>query len=210
MGAASTLWLIIDALRVKRGERTVIRDLSLKLAAGEGLLLTGPNGAGKTTLVRAIAGLLTRESGSIRLDGSAEPEEVGASCHLVGHANAIKPALTVRENVAFWADFLGGPAGATDAALAAFGLSDLDDLPAAFLSAGQKRRLGLARLLAAPRPLWLLDEPTVSLDAASTKLLAGLVEKHLAAGGMAIAATHIPLGIAAMRELHLEPARAAA
>ena len=126
--------------------------------------------------------------------------------HTVGHSNAVKAHLTVRENVMFWSRFLGGGAGAedrTDRALGAFALRDLEDVPASYLSAGQRRRLGLARLLAAPRPIWLLDEPTVSLDAASTERLARVIDQHTATGGLVVAATHLPLGLNNTRELHL-------
>jgi len=200
--------LTVEELVVRRGGREVIGGLSFKLGQGEGLLLTGPNGAGKTTLIRAIAGLLRADGGGVRLEGAAEPEEVGPNCHLIGHQNGVKASMTVAENLAFWSRFLGDGSG-VEAALERLGLLDIEDLPAGYLSAGQKRRLGLARLLVAKRPLWLLDEPTVSLDAASTKILAGMVAEHVTGGGMAIAATHIALGIAAMRELKLGVAVAA-
>jgi len=200
-----TMQLIVDELVVRRGGREVIDGLSLRLSGGEGLLLIGPNGAGKTTLIRAIAGLLRPDLGSVRLEGVEEPEDVGPHCHLIGHQNGIKSTLTVAENLRFWARFLGNDASGLAAALERLGLDDIDDLPAAYLSAGLKRRLGLARLLVAERPIWLLDEPTVSLDAASTKVLAEIVAEHIASGGMAIAATHIPLGIESMRELKLGP-----
>ena len=194
--------LVIDNLTVNRGERRVLEGLSFKLAPGEGLLLTGPNGAGKTTLLRTIAGFLQPDAGTVRLEGVDEPEEVGPRCHMIGHQNGIKPSLTVAENLTFWARYLG--AGDTiEPALQRMTLTEIDDLPAGYLSAGQKRRLGLARLLVAKRPLWLLDEPTVSLDAASTSMLAAIIAEHIAGGGMAIAATHIPLGVSAMQELRL-------
>jgi heme exporter protein A len=197
--------LIVEELTVRRGAREVLSGLSLRLDGGEGLVLTGPNGVGKTTLLRTIAGFIRPDRGQVRLDGADEPEEVGVHCHLIGHQNSIKSSLTVGENLRFWASYLGGaddPAR-IDHALDRLGLLAIEDLPAGYLSAGQKRRLGLARLLAAQRRLWLLDEPTVSLDAASTQVLAGMVAEHIAGGGMAMAATHIPLGIAAMRELAL-------
>ncbi len=194
--------LVVENLAVRRGSREVFSGLSLALAPGEGLLLTGPNGAGKTTLIRAIAGLLRPDSGSVRLDGLEDDAEVGPNCHLVGHQNGIKASMTVGENLRFWARYLGGGAD-VEPALKRLGLASIEDLPAGYLSAGQKRRLGLARLLVAKRPLWLLDEPTVSLDTVSTAILAAIVAEHVAEGGMAIAATHIPLGIAAMRELKL-------
>ncbi len=143
--------------------------------------------------------------------------EVAEYCHYIGHANGIRTALTVSENVAFWAqDLAEGPLHQTNVvsvdpvelvadALRAFNLQDLADIPAGYLSAGQTRRLGLARLVAAPRSIWLMDEPTVSLDAASVELLSGVVEKHVADGGLVIAATHIPLGLANAKELELQP-----
>ena len=196
--------LVIDQLTVNRGNRRVLEGFSLKVSSGEGLLLTGPNGAGKTTLLRTIAGFLRPDAGRVWLEGAEEPEDVGLHCHVIGHQNGIKPSLTVAENLTFWARYLGaGDGAAVEAALQRMNLAEIDDLPAGYLSAGQKRRLGLARLWGAQRTLWLLDEPTVSLDIASTAMLANVVAEHISGGGMAIAATHIPLGIAAMRELKL-------
>jgi heme exporter protein A len=201
--------LAVEDLSVSRGERRVLDRLSFRLAPGEGLLLTGPNGAGKTTLIRTIAGFLRPDTGSVRLEGAEEPEDVGPYIHMIGHQNGIKPSLTVTENLTFWSRYLGSGDGAeVQIAVHRMHLDDIDDLPAGYLSAGQKRRLGLARLLVAKRPLWLLDEPTVSLDAASTEVLASVVAEHIAGGGMAIAATHIPLGIAVTRELKLGAATA--
>lgn len=202
--------LVAENLTVERGERTILRGLSFTAAAGEALVLVGPNGAGKTTLLRTIAGFLRPVAGSIRLEGGDGEQSVGEQAHFVGHANAIKANLTVAENVAFWARYLGGPE-AVEARIAAalehFAISDLAGFPAAYLSAGQKRRAGLARLLVAKKPLWLLDEPTVSLDAASTRLLSTAVNAHMEAGGVVIAATHLPLGFAKGRELDLSGAR---
>ena len=195
--------LIVENLTVRRGSREVIGGLSFRLAAGEGLLLTGPNGAGKTTLIRTIAGLLRPDAGKVQLEGAEEDTDIGQHCHLIGHQNGVKASLTVAENLRFWAQFLGEGGAAVEPALERLNLASIEDLPAGYLSAGQKRRLGLARLLVAKRPLWLLDEPTVSLDAASSAVLVAIVAEHIATGGMAIAATHIPLGIAAMRELRL-------
>jgi heme exporter protein A len=197
--------LVIDKLTIKRGERTILSDLSLAVAEGEALLLTGPNGSGKTTLLRTIAGLLQPSGGSITLGGAGgDPGTgIGERCHFVGHLNGIKPALSVAENAEFWAAYLGGSRAAATSALVSFRLADLAPIRAAYLSAGQKRRLGLARLLLAPRPVWLLDEPAVSLDAASQALLAEVVNRHVGAGGIVIAATHQPLGFAPARELRL-------
>ena len=179
--------------------------LSFTVDGGDALLLLGPNGAGKTTLIRMIVGLLTPTQGRIGLEGGDAELSLGEQCHYVGHLNALKSNLTVEENAAFWFRFLG--AGSADdrieAALAAFGLVHLRDIPAAYLSAGQKRRLGIARVLLADRPVWLLDEPTVSLDSAAQGMLIAAVNAHTAAGGLVVAATHVPLAIDKAREMHL-------
>jgi heme exporter protein A len=146
----------------------------------------------------------------VRIDGGDAERSVGEQCHYVGHLNALKASLTVEENAAFWCRFLGGRRDGLDAALAAFGLAALRDMPVAYLSAGQKRRLGLARVLLAHRPIWLLDEPTVSLDSAAQAALTRTVEGHLAKGGLVVAATHAPLGLPNARELHLGGAAEAA
>lgn len=189
-----------DNLTVERGTRTVISDLSFTAEAGEALLVVGPNGAGKTTLIRTIAGFIAPSAGSISLKGDGADRDISAACHYVGHLAGVKANLSAAENLAFWAAYLDGGdraaiADRVDEALAQFGLAALADYPAGLLSAGQKRRLGLARLSVANRPIWLLDEPTVSLDAASTELLALLIQQHLASGGLVIAATHLPLGL---------------
>jgi heme exporter protein A len=183
------------------------------VARGEALLLTGPNGAGKTTLLRALAGLLPPASGSIRVEGSGGDPDLLEACHYVGHRNGLKAALTVAENAAFWGAYLdpGHGQGLTEevwSALERFGLAALADIPAGYLSAGQQRRLALTRLLVARRPVWLLDEPTVSLDAAAAALLAEVVADHLRAGGLAVAATHVELGLSGARELRLGAASA--
>jgi len=203
------LRLTAENLSIRRGNRLVIDGLSFAADSGEVLLLTGPNGAGKTTLLRAIAGFLPLESGNTTLHGGDTEREIGEQSHYVGHANGIKSSLTAAENLEFWCAYLGGSATRTHrrdrvyGALDRLRLAALEDIPAAYLSAGQKRRLGLGRLLVADRPLWLLDEPTVSLDAASVALLAGIVEEHLSGGGLVLAATHIPLGLGSARELRL-------
>jgi heme exporter protein A len=192
-----------DKLSSVRGGRTLFADLAFSVDGGGALLLTGPNGAGKTTLIRTIAGLMRPAKGRIALEGGAPDLPLSEQCHYVGHLSAIKPALSIEENARFWSGFLGGERRALDAALETFGLQALHDIPAGYLSAGQKRRLGLARLLLAERPLWLLDEPTTSLDSAAQAILTGIVNRHLAAGGLAVAATHVALGFANSGELRL-------
>ncbi len=185
---------MVHGLSVMRGSRLILRDVSFEIAGGEALTLSGPNGAGKTTLLRALAGFLPPLSGRIGVSGGVEDRSVGEQCHFVGHLNGIKPALSVAENLEFFANFLGGQAAMAGRAAETLGLSDLEDIPAALLSAGQKRRLGLARLLCTERPVWLLDEPAVSLDTASLDILSAMVTAHLSAGGIVAAATHTPLG----------------
>jgi heme exporter protein A len=205
--------LIASELSSQRGGRTLYAGLSFAVDAGEALLVTGPNGAGKTTLLRTLAGLLRPVAGQIRLESGAEDVPIGEQCHYVGHANAVKPSLTVAENAAFWGGFLvgawGGVGGRLDAALDAFGLAALRDIPAGYLSAGQRRRAGLLRLVMADRPIWLLDEPTASLDDAAQAMLAAVVNRHLDGGGLVVAATHMALGFDKARELRLGRAAAA-
>lgn len=196
--------LVADDISLSRGERQLITGLSFAVEAGEALVLTGPNGVGKTTLLRALAGFIPPDAGAIRLEGSGDDDAmVGECAHYVGHANGVKPGLMVRENAHFWARFLNGNVRAVDDTLDVLHLAELADVPAGYLSAGQKRRLGLTRLLLAKRPIWLLDEPTAALDVASQALLAGLMQQHLDGGGMLIAATHGPLGLGNARILEL-------
>ena len=186
--------LTATGLAVSRGGRPVFADLSFTLSPGELLAVTGPNGAGKSTLLRLVAGLLRPTAGTVVLE-EAEDAAIGANAHYLGHLDALKPGLTVRQNLDFWRLLWGG--GDIDAALTAVGLEPLGDLHAAVLSAGQRRRVALARLLVAPRPLWLLDEPATALDASAETGLGRLIADHLSGGGMAIAATH--------RDLPLKP-----
>lgn len=185
-----------------RGGREVFAGLNFTVEGGEALAVTGRNGAGKTTLLRLIAGLLEPAGGRIALTGGLPEASVAEQAHYVGHRDALKPALSVRENLEFWYAFLGGRDASPASALDAVGLGGLAGLPAAYLSAGQRRRLALARLVAAPRPIWLLDEPTAALDSAGQQRLAELMRSHLSGGGMIVAATHGPLGIEA-KELRL-------
>ena len=189
-------------LRCVRGGREVFAGLDFDAECGEALAVVGPNGAGKTSLLRLIAGLLAMEGGSVELSGGDAELTLPEQAHYLGHRDALKPALTVTENLIFWAEFFGGTPGDPSEAIAAVGLSHAAALPAGVLSAGQRRRLSIARLLAVHRPIWLLDEPTSALDLASQRVFAGLMTAHLGRGGMIIAATHAPLGIDA-RELRI-------
>lgn len=167
-------------------------------------MLTGPNGSGKSSLLRQIAGLLDIAGGALTFEGGDPELTLAEQAHYLGHLDALKPAMTVAETLRFWAVWLGGDALADiSAALEGLALTPLADLPVGYLSAGQKRRLALARLIAAPRPIWLLDEPTVALDAASIERLGGVMQAHLAGGGLIVAATHLDLGLAAARTLRL-------
>jgi len=191
----------------------VVSGLSLRLDAGSAIVLTGANGSGKSTLLRTLAGYLKPTSGRVRVVGAGEDVEPGEVCHFVGHLDGIKTHLTAAENLAFWAIYLGGDdnvGSRVERALAQFSLDALADIPAGYLSAGQKRRLGLARLAVAPRPLWLLDEPTVSLDAASVDVLVAAINAHLASGGLAVIATHVPMALAAAQSIRLGHVEAAA
>jgi len=190
--------LTVTGLACARGGVTVLDGISLTLPAGRALVLRGPNGIGKTTLLRTIAGLQPAVAGLVSLS----PESLAYAAH----ADGLKAALTTRENLAFWAAVHGQ--GGVDAALTAMNLSALQDRLAQHLSAGQKRRLGLARLLVTGRPVWLLDEPTVSLDAASVALFADVVRAHLARGGSALIATHVDLGLDEVMVLDLTAFRA--
>jgi heme exporter protein A len=178
-----------------RGGREVFSSLDFEVSDGEALAVTGPNGAGKTSLLRVVAGLLAHSAGSIGLEDGQPDLTLPEQTHYLGHRDALKPALSVLENLDFWCDFLGGERGDATANLAAVGLDHAAHLPAAYLSAGQRRRLSIARLLTIRRPIWLLDEPTAALDAAGQRLFAGLMSDHLARGGLIAAATHGPLGI---------------
>jgi heme exporter protein A len=178
-----------------RGGRVVFAGLDFEAAAGEVLAVTGANGSGKTSLLRLIAGLLIPAEGAVALEGGEAELTLPEQAHYLGHRDALKPALSVTENLSFWRDFLGGEAHDSGQSLAAVGLDHAAHLPAAYLSAGQRRRLSLARLLTVRRPVWLLDEPTAALDAAGQELFAGLMRDHLGRGGLIVAATHGPLGI---------------
>jgi heme exporter protein A len=195
-----------DGLACVRGGRLVFEGVSVVLAPGEALLLRGPNGAGKSSLLRLLAGFLVPSAGALWWDGRpvlADPAGHRARLHLIAHSNAIKGTLTVRENLRFAAALAGASAALLGRALAGFELTALGDVPAAYLSAGQQRRLALARLLATTRPLWLLDEPDAGLDAANRAHLTRAVAAHRADGGIAVIATHRDLGLEAPQVLEL-------
>jgi heme exporter protein A len=198
----SAMRLTGRAVTCVRGGREIFANLDFEAWSGEALAVTGANGAGKTSLLRLIAGLLAAGGGSIALEGGDAELTLAEQAHYLGHRDALKPALSVRENLSFWQDFLGGGSGDANEALSAAGLGQISHLPAAFLSAGQRRRLSIARLLVVSRPVWLLDEPTSALDAAGQTAFAGLMRDHLQRGGLIVAATHAPLGIAT-RELRI-------
>ncbi len=199
-------------LSIERGGRRVISGLSFEAAGGSALLVTGPNGSGKTSLLRALAGFLSIEAGGFALDGGDADRTVGEQAHYLGHADGVKAGLSAGENLAFAAAMLGGDSSraAQLAALSALGLAHVIDFPARLLSAGQRRRVALARLLVAERPLWLLDEPTTALDVAAQAALAAIMQAHLEGGGILVAAVHAPLGLDGAQELRLGSAREAA
>lgn len=186
-----------------RGDRAIFAGLSFSLEAGGALLLLGANGAGKSSLLRLLAGLIPAAEGQLLWHGQdalADRVAHAARLRYLSHQDALKPSLTARENLDFYARLWGGK---VEPALQSVGLEDLAELPARMLSSGQKRRLALARLALAPAPLWLLDEPTVGLDAASVRRLGALLAAHRDAGGAVIAATHLPLPLPGARQLGL-------
>jgi len=186
-------------LRCVRGGREVFSGLDVMAESGGAVAVTGPNGAGKTSLLRLLAGLLAMAEGSVSLEGGDPELTLPEQAHYLGHRDALKPALSVSENLSFWREFLGGAASSSAAdaarALATVGLDHVAHLPAAYLSAGQRRRLSIARLLAVKRPVWLLDEPTSALDVSGQSAFAAIMTEHLKGGGILLAATHTPLGI---------------
>ncbi|ANG95049.1 heme ABC exporter, ATP-binding protein CcmA [Brucella pseudogrignonensis] len=192
-----------ENLAGERGGETIFAGLSFEVSSGEALIVTGPNGSGKSTLLRIICGLLAPEAGKIELleDRAALP--VRAACHYLGHQNAMKPALSVRENLLFWQKFNGSVRFDIDEALEAVDLPGVEHLPFGYLSTGQKRRVSIAKLLTSYRPLWIVDEPTAGLDKASEARFAELMRDHMGEGGMVIAATHIPLGLEVVRTLDM-------
>lgn len=206
--AASPQWrgssfgaLRLDArgLTVRRGYRTLFEGLDFTLAAGEVIQLFGANGSGKSTLLRTLAGFSSPDGGTIRWDGLSEEIEPATLLHYAGHREALRDALTARENLVFAAGLLGGDESRIDPVLKRLGAARLADLPVRVLSAGQRRRIGLARLLVAPRPFWLLDEPLAALDTAGQALVAELLAEQRAAGGAALVATHHAIDVVSTR-----------
>lgn len=200
--------LALNDLACRRSGRLIFQDLSATVPAGRAIELRGPNGVGKSSLLRLLAGMVPVAGGDARLGEVSLAASRGAFQERVtysGHLDGVKPALTVAENLGHWGSILGAGADRVAAALDRFGLGAIGDRLAAQCSAGQKRRLGLARLLLADRPLWLLDEPTASLDTDSSALVARLVGEHIATGGIALVATHIDLGLPGTGVLRLEP-----
>jgi len=195
-----------DNLACSRGGREVFSGLNFSLAGTEALLVTGRNGAGKSSLLRLIAGLLRAAEGRLSLSDGDPEATIAEQAHYLGHQDSLKPALSVAENLRFWGQFLGARRIDAEEPLEAVGLAALGSLPAGYLSAGQRRRLSLARLVAVRRPIWLLDEPTSALDAPAQDQLASLMRGHLESGGMIVAATHGPLGLDSPHELRLGPA----
>jgi heme exporter protein A len=186
-----------------RGSREIFRNVNFSLSSGEALAVLGPNGAGKSSLLRLVAGLLQTASGGIDLEGGEPELTLPEQAHYVGHQDALKPSLSVAENLTFWARYLGKSFAGLSDALEAVGLAAIRDLPAGYLSAGQRRRLSLARLVAVRRPIWLLDEAAAALDQAAQARLIELMRTHLAGGGLILAATHAPLGLERVQELRL-------
>jgi heme exporter protein A len=195
--------LVVEELACVRGGRGLFQGLGFAVAAGEVLAVTGPNGAGKSSLLRLLAGLLPPAAGRIALEGGDPERSVGTAAHFIGHLDAVKGALTVAENLDFTRALLGGGEMEVETALGLLGLGRLAQFPARMLSAGQRRRLALARLLVSPRPLWLLDEPSTALDAEGQETLAGLMARHLSGGGLAVVATHSELKIERVVEIRL-------
>ena len=197
--------LVAQNLALERGGRRLFSGLSFEVGAGAALIVTGANGTGKSSLLRALAGFLTLQSGSVALEGGDPELGLGEQAHYLGHLDALKGALTASENLLFWSAMLGGdgrPSTIGDA-LGRVGLAHVADFPVRALSAGQKRRVALARLLVAPRPLWLLDEPTTALDAAAQGAFAGILRRFLSGGGLVVAATHSALGLEGAQSLRL-------
>ncbi len=198
--------LVVKGLKAKRGERVLFQDLSFDVSAGHSLLVEGANGCGKTTLLRTIAGFAPSDAGSVELE-SGQSDVIPADTplreqiHYIGHLDGAKGTMTVEENLDFWCQYLDGDH--KQEALDIFGLREIGDIPAHYLSAGQRRKLALTRLAAIKRPLWLLDEPNVSLDAEARDILAAMMTRHVGGGGILLATSHTDLGVSFSRHLQL-------
>ena len=198
--------LTIQDITLSRAGLNIISALSFELTDGEAMIVTGENGSGKSTLLRGLAGLLPLDAGSITLSddtGKTFEGEVREYCHYLGHQNGMKATLTVRENLEFWQQFCGHPDLTIEQALDEVDLLHTLDLPYNYLSAGQKRRAAIARLLVSDRPIWIMDEPTSGLDAASVDIFSAICRSYCEGGGMLIAATHLPLGLDRSQNLKL-------
>lgn len=195
--------LVGHELTCVRGGRTVFENLSFSVAAGQALAVVGRNGAGKSSLLRLICGLIRPEAGTLSVEGAAPDAKIAELCHYAGHADALKPALTTLENLAFWQDFCGDRGEDPIDALDRLGVAHLADLPAGYLSAGQKRRVTLARLFVTRRPIWLLDEPTSALDVRTQAALLAEMKRHLGTGGVIVVATHADLDLEPLARLEI-------
>lgn len=203
--------LVVENLGQRYGDHILFSGLNFSVGSGGAMVVTGDNGSGKSTLLRTLAGLMLPAEGHVRLEGGAAELDLLEQCHLVGALNAIKLELTVRENLAQWQGILGAGEGASvDEALDVFGLDRFADMRAEVLSTGWRRRLGLARVLIAERPVWFLDEPTAALDLAASRMVADMIKDHLAAGGLAVIATHLDLGIDGVQTMELKASVAGA
>lgn len=205
----SGMRLLAENLSARRGEDLIFTDISFDLGAGESLVLTGRNGSGKSTLLRVVAGLLHPETGRVAWisDKAESGMRTAEACHYLGHRNAMKAELTVFENLSFWKEFFGDVNGGESISPAeaaeTVGLDGIIHLPFGYLSAGQQRRMAFAKLLVAYRPVWILDEPTAALDVSAEGVFTGLINAHLATGGIVLAATHQPLGLENTKELKM-------
>ncbi|WP_103875645.1 heme ABC exporter ATP-binding protein CcmA [Bosea lathyri] len=196
--------LSVENLACRRGGRLIFEDVGFRLGNGEAIALTGRNGAGKSSLIAMLCGRLRPEAGVLRIEG-ADDAPLQELIHLVGHRDGLKTSLSARENLDFAQALLGDAALPADAALERVGLAHIAELPVGYLSAGQRRRVALARLLVSRRPFWLLDEPMSALDISAQAMLTGLMEAHLGEGGAILAATHGPLGLDGATEVRIGP-----
>lgn len=187
--------LIASSLAVNRAGRRIVDDLSFSVERGQALIITGENGAGKSTLLRAIAGLLPLETGTLEFEGGDSEATIGEQIHYLGHHNAMKSALSVKENLEFWQNFIGEKNLSIEDVLEVVDLSHTLNVPFGYLSTGMKRRISIARLLLNKKPIWVVDEPTSGLDGHSSKMFTQMASDFCANGGILIAATHLPLNI---------------